>query len=105
MNEIARVLRRPRPDTGDPGGCYYIADLCREVSTFHRLVAYTSIPAFSLPFGSYWGCGGYYESVKAGYTCHEAQSMLEQSDLPWGTVTLDSTWFVPILTITSRETE
>jgi ubiquinone/menaquinone biosynthesis C-methylase UbiE len=104
LNEIARVLRRPRPDAGVPGGQYYIADVCREVSAFQRLVALASIPAFSLPFGSYWGYGGYYESVRAGYTRDEARSLLQQSALPPGTVDLDSTWFVPILTMTSEGT-
>lgn len=104
MNEIARVLRCPRPDAGDPGGRYYIADVCRETSAFQQLFAYASIPALSLPFGSYWGYGGYYESIRAGYTRDEAQRLLEQSALPPGTVALDSTWFVPILTITSKGT-
>ncbi len=102
MNEIGRVLRRPRPEVGDPGGRYYIADVCRDLTSFQRLVAYASIPALSLPFGSYWGYGGYYESVRAGYTPDEAQALLERSALPPGQVALDSTWFVPILTITSR---
>ena len=102
MNEIARVLRRPRPEAGEPGGRYYIADVCRETNALHRLIAYASIPALSLPFGSYWGYGGYYESVRAGYTPDEAQILLEQSALPPGQVTLDSTWFVPILTIASK---
>ncbi len=105
MNEIARVLRRPRPETGDPGGRYYIADVCRDVTPFQRLAAYASIPALSLPFGSYCGHGGYYESVRAGYTPAEAQVLLERSALPPGQVGLDSTWFVPILTITSRGSE
>ena len=105
MNEIARVLRCPRPDAGDPGGHYYIADVCREVNAFHRLFAYASIPVLSLLFGSYWGYGGYYESIRAGYTRGEAQSLLEQSALPPGTAALDSTWFVPVLTITSKGTE
>ncbi|NIV33783.1 MAG: methyltransferase domain-containing protein [Anaerolineae bacterium] len=102
MNEIARVLRPPRPESGDPGGRYYIADVCRDVNAFQRLVAYASIPAFSLPYGSYWGYGGYYESIRAGYTLDEAQTLLEQSALAPGQVTLDSTWFVPVLTIASR---
>ena len=101
MNEIARVLRPPGPDAGDPGGRYYISDVCREANAFQRLVAYASIPALSLPFGSYWGYGGYYESIRAGYTRQEAQALLERSTLPPGTVTLDSTWFVPTLTIAS----
>jgi ubiquinone/menaquinone biosynthesis C-methylase UbiE len=105
FDEIARVLRRPRPDLGEPGGRYYIADVCGELGAFQRLVAFASIPAFSLPFGSYWGYGGYYESVRAGYTRDEARSLLRQSALPPGTVSLDSTWFVPILTIASRGTE
>jgi len=105
MNEIARVLRTPRPDAGDPGGHYYIADVCREVNAFQRLFAYASIPALSLLFGSYWGYGGYYESIRAGYTRDDAQRLLEQSALPPGTAALDSTWFVPVLTITSKGTE
>ena len=102
MNEIARVLRHPRPEAGEPGGRYYIADVCRETNAFQRLVAYASIPVLSLPFGSYWGYGGYYESIRAGYTRREAQRLLEQSALPGGQVTLDSTWFVPIVTIASK---
>lgn len=95
FNEVARVLA--------PEGRYYIADVCREVNAFQRLFAYASIPAISLPFGSYRGYGGYYESVRAGYTRAEAQDLLEQSALPPGQVGFESTWFVPILTLTSRE--
>ena len=91
LNEIARVLA--------PKGRYYMADVCREVNAFQRTFAYASIPAVSLPFGSYWGYGGYYESVRAGYTRDEAQALLDQSALPRGEVRLESTWFVPILTI------
>ena len=95
MNEIARVLK--------PGGRYYIGDVCREVDTTQRLFAYGSIPFVSLAFGSYRGYGGYYESVRAGYTRDEARAMLDSSDLPPGEVGLDSTWFLPILTIASAE--
>lgn len=105
LNEIARVLRRPEPAEGKPGGRYYIADLCREASPFQRLFAYASIPAISLPFGSYRGYGGYYESVRAGYTRDEARRLLEQSALPPGEVGSESTWFVPIMTITSKGSE
>jgi len=94
LNEIARVLK--------PQGRYYLADLCREATTFQRLFAYASIPALSLAFGSYWGYGGYYESVRASYTRAEVQSLLAQSALPPGQVRLNSTWFVPLLTIASR---
>jgi ubiquinone/menaquinone biosynthesis C-methylase UbiE len=93
LNEIARVLK--------PQGRYFIFDLCREVTAFQRLFAYASIPAVSLAFGSYWGYGGYYESVRAGYTCAEAQALLDRSALPSGEVGRDSTWFVPIVTISS----
>jgi ubiquinone/menaquinone biosynthesis C-methylase UbiE len=96
LNEIARVLK--------PQGHYFIFDLCREVTTFQRLFAYASIPAVSLAFGSYRGYGGYYESVRAGYTRYEAQMLLEHSALPPGEVGLDSTWFVPIVTISSKGT-
>jgi ubiquinone/menaquinone biosynthesis C-methylase UbiE len=96
LNEVARVLA--------PEGRYYIADVCREVSAFQRLFAYASIPAISLPFGSYRGYGGYYESVRAGYTRAEAQDLLERSALPPGEIGLESTWFVPILTLASKET-
>lgn len=105
MNEMARVLRRPRPAEGQAGGCYVIADVCREATPVQRLFAYASIPAISLPLGSYGGYGGYYESVRAGYTREEAQALLEQSDLPPGEVWLESTWFVPILIIASRGTD
>jgi ubiquinone/menaquinone biosynthesis C-methylase UbiE len=94
LNEIARVLR--------PGGCYYIADLCRQPSLAQRLFAYASIPAISLPFGSYLGYGGYYESLRAGYTVAEAEALLARSNLPRGLVAPRSTWFVPILTISSQ---
>jgi len=94
LNEVARVLR--------PGGRYYIADVCREVDPLQRLFAYGSVPVVSLAFGSYRGYGGYYESVRAGYTRNEARALLERSDLPPGEVGLDSTWFLPILTIASR---
>jgi ubiquinone/menaquinone biosynthesis C-methylase UbiE len=95
LNEIARVLA--------PDGRYYIADLCREVNAFQRLFAYGSVPFASLPFGSYWGYGGYYESIRAGYTRQEARTLLERSDLPPGQVELDSTWFVAVVTIASRD--
>jgi ubiquinone/menaquinone biosynthesis C-methylase UbiE len=94
LDEIARVLK--------PDGRYYIADLCRQPNLIQRLFAYASIPAVSLPFGSYWGYGGYYESVRASYTRHEAQNLLERSALPPGEVGLDSTWLIPILTIASK---
>jgi ubiquinone/menaquinone biosynthesis C-methylase UbiE len=93
FDEIARVLA--------PGGRYYLADVCREPSLFQRLFAYASIPAVSLAFGSYLGYGGYYESMRAGYTRAEARDLLRASALPPGTVGLDSTRFVPILTIAS----
>jgi ubiquinone/menaquinone biosynthesis C-methylase UbiE len=96
LDEIARVLR--------PDGCYYLADVCREVTRFQRLFAYASIPAVSLPFGSYLGYGGYYESVRAGYTRAEARALLARSDLPPGEVQLDGTWFVPVLTIAGKGT-
>lgn len=95
LNEIARVLK--------PQGRYLIFDLCREATAFQRLFAYASIPAVSLAFGSYWGYGGYYESLRAGYTCAEARSLLARSALPPGDVGRNSTWFVPILTISSKE--
>jgi ubiquinone/menaquinone biosynthesis C-methylase UbiE len=94
LNEMARVLR--------PGGRYYIADVCREPSLVQRLLAYGSIPAISLVFGSYRGYGGYYESLRAGYTLAEARDLLARSALPPGEVRLDSTWLVPILTIASQ---
>jgi ubiquinone/menaquinone biosynthesis C-methylase UbiE len=95
LNEIARVLA--------PKGHYYIADVCREVNAFQRTFAYASIPVVSLLFGSYWGYGGYYESVRAGYTCNEAQALLDKSSLPRGQVRIESTWFVPILTMGTAE--
>jgi len=97
LNEIARVLA--------PGGRYYFADVCRQANAFQRFFAYASVPVVSLPFGSYGGYGGYYESVRAGYTRDEAQSLLDRSALPRGQVRIESTWFVPILTIASKETE
>lgn len=102
LDEIARVLRRPDPACGQPGGQFYIADLCREANLLQRLFAYASIPVISLPFGSYWGYGGYYESLRAGYTRDEAQSLLEYSKLPPGLVWLDSTPLVPVVVIASR---
>jgi ubiquinone/menaquinone biosynthesis C-methylase UbiE len=101
LNEIARVLRRPKPAAGKPGGRYYIADLCREANIFQRLFAYSSIPAISLAFGSYQGYGGYYESIRAGYTRDEAHKLLARSNLPPGEVRLDSVWLMPLLTIAS----
>jgi ubiquinone/menaquinone biosynthesis C-methylase UbiE len=97
LDEIARVLK--------PGGRYYIADVCREVNLFQRLFAYASVPVASLPFGSYLGYGGYYESVRAGYTQDEASDLVARSALPPGHVSVDSTWFVPILTIAARGPE
>jgi ubiquinone/menaquinone biosynthesis C-methylase UbiE len=94
LDEIARVLA--------PGGRYYVADLCREASWLQRAFAYASIPVVSLPFGSYRGYGGYYESVRAGYTLDEARALLSRSRLPSGQVELDSTALIPILTIASR---
>jgi ubiquinone/menaquinone biosynthesis C-methylase UbiE len=101
LNEMARVLRRPRPEQGQAGGRYFIADVCREANPVQRLFAYASIPAISLPLGSYSGYGGYYESVRAGYTREEAKALLDASDLPAGEVRLGSTWFVPILIMAS----
>jgi ubiquinone/menaquinone biosynthesis C-methylase UbiE len=103
LNEIARVLRRPDPEKGIPTGRYHIADVCREVNLFQRLFAYASIPAVSLPLGSYWRYGGYYESVRAGYTRDEARQLLEQSNLPVAEITVEPTWFVPVLSIRSRD--
>lgn len=93
LDEMARVLK--------PGGRYYLADVCREPNLLQRLLAYASIPAISLAFGSYWGYGGYYESLRAGYTLAEAEDLLARSALPPGEVGLDSTLFVPIVTIAS----
>lgn len=94
LNEIARVLA--------PGGRYYVADLCREPNALQRAFAYASIPVVSLPFGSYLAYGGYYESVRAAYTRDQAQELLEASALPCGSVHLDSTWFIPIIDISSK---
>jgi ubiquinone/menaquinone biosynthesis C-methylase UbiE len=102
FNEIARVLRRPDPARGEPGGRYYIGDVCREVNLLQRLVSYASIPVLSVPLGSYRRYGGYHESVRAGYTVDEARELLQHSDLPDGEVGLISTWFVPMLAISSR---
>ena len=104
LNEMARVLRQPDPEKGIQAGRYYVADVCREANLFQRLFAYASIPAVSLPLGSYWRYGGYYESVRAGYTRDEARRLLEQSNLPPGEITIDSTWFVPMLSIKSKGT-
>jgi ubiquinone/menaquinone biosynthesis C-methylase UbiE len=93
FDEIARVLA--------PGGQFYLADVCREPNLFQRLFAYASIPVVSLAYGSYLGYGGYYESMRAGYTRAEARDLLRASALPPGRVGLDSTRFVPILTIVS----
>ncbi len=94
LNEIARVLA--------PGGRYYIADVCREVSPLQRIFAYSSIPVLSVPFGSYRGCGGYYESVRAGRSRAELRALLSRSRLPPGVVALDSTRLVPIVTLASE---
>jgi ubiquinone/menaquinone biosynthesis C-methylase UbiE len=94
FDEMARVLR--------PGGRYYVSDVCREPNLFQRLFAYASVPAVSLAFGSYRGYGGYYESLRAGYTRAEARVLLARSALPPGEVKLASTWLVPILTITPQ---
>jgi ubiquinone/menaquinone biosynthesis C-methylase UbiE len=94
LNEVARVLR--------PGGRYYVSDVCREPTLIQRLLAYASIPAISLAFGSYRGYGGYYESLRAAYTRAEARDLLARSALPPGQVRLASTWLVPIVTIASR---
>jgi ubiquinone/menaquinone biosynthesis C-methylase UbiE len=102
LNEIARVLRHPEPAGQKSGGRYYIADLCREPNIFQRLFAYSSVPAVSLAFGSYRGYGGYYESLRAGYTLEEAQDLLAHSNLPPGEVRLDSTPLLPLLTIASK---
>lgn len=94
LNEIARVLA--------PGGRYYVADVCREVNVLQRLFAYASIPVLSLPFGSYYGYGGYWESVRAGYSRAELHEMARLSDLPPGDVRLGSAWLVPIVSIASK---
>lgn len=93
FDEMARVLA--------PGGRYYVADVCREVSLLQRLFAYASIPVVSLPFGSYRGYGGYYESVRAGYRRDELREMVSRSALPAGQVRLDSAWLVPIVSVSS----
>jgi ubiquinone/menaquinone biosynthesis C-methylase UbiE len=36
LNEMARVLRRPRPEQGQAGGRYFIADVCREANPVQR---------------------------------------------------------------------
>jgi ubiquinone/menaquinone biosynthesis C-methylase UbiE len=97
LDEMGRVLR--------PGGRYYITDLCREPNLFQRLFAYGSIPFVSLPFGSYLGYGGYYESVRAGYTREEARFLLASSVLPPGEIHLDSVDLMPIITISSTVAE
>jgi len=94
LNEIARVLA--------PGGRYYVADVCRDVTPLQRTFAYASIPVLSLAFGSYRGSGGYYESVRAGHSRAELRALLSRSSLPPGDVGLDSTRFVPIVTLASR---
>jgi ubiquinone/menaquinone biosynthesis C-methylase UbiE len=94
LDEMARVLR--------PGGRYYVADLYREPNLVQRLFAYASIPVISLLFGSYRGYGGYYESLRSGYTVAEAERLVARSALPPGRVGIDSTWFVPLLTISSE---
>ncbi len=94
LDEIARVLA--------PGGRYYIADLCREASLAQRLFACGSIPFVSLPLGSYLGYGGYYESLRAGYTRVEARELLEKSVLPAGRIEADLTRWMPILVIASN---
>ena len=66
-----------------------------------RIFAYGSIPVASLPFGSYMGYGGYYESVRAGYTQRDLEGLLSRSALPSGKVGHDSTRFFPILTLAS----
>ncbi|MBN1657976.1 MAG: class I SAM-dependent methyltransferase [Anaerolineae bacterium] len=96
LDEMARVLR--------PGGRYYVVDLYREPNLVQRLFAYASVPVISLLFGSYRGYGGYYESLRAGYTVAEAECLMAASTLPPGRVGIDSTWFFPLLTIASRET-
>jgi len=93
FDEIARVLA--------PGGRYYIADVCRELNSLQRLFAYASIPVVSLPFGSYRGYGGYYESVRAGYSREELCEMVGRSALPAGVVRLEPTWLVPIVSVSS----
>ncbi len=94
LDEIARVLA--------PGGRYYIADLCREATLAQRLFAYGSIPFVSLPLGSYWGYGGYYESLRAGYTRAEARELLEKSVLPAGRIGADLTRWMPTVVIVSN---
>jgi ubiquinone/menaquinone biosynthesis C-methylase UbiE len=93
LDEMGRVLR--------PDGRYYITDLCREPNLLQRFFAYGSIPFVSLPFGSYLGYGGYYESVRAGYTRKEARALLASSMLPPGEIYLDSIGFMPVLIISS----
>ena len=97
LDEIARVLK--------PDGRYHITDLCREPNGLQRLFAYASIPAVSLPFGSYWGYGGYHESLRASYTRHEARHLLAQSALPPGEVGIDPTGLLPLLIIASKAME
>jgi ubiquinone/menaquinone biosynthesis C-methylase UbiE len=93
LDEIARVLA--------PGGCYHIADVCREANLIQRLFAWSSIPFVSLPLGTCLGYGGYYESLRAGYTRDEARDLLAQSALPSGKVEADLTWWIPTLRLVS----
>lgn len=93
LNEIARVLA--------PGGRYYIADVCREENLFQRFFAWGSIPFLSLPLGSYRGYGGYFESLRAGYTRAEAREFLERSALPAGRVDANLSNWIPTLSIAS----
>jgi hypothetical protein len=72
------------------------------VTLLQRIFAYLSIPVVSLLFGSYLGYGGYYESVRAGLTCREAEALLARSSLPAGGVALNSTPFLPILLLASE---
>ena len=95
LDEIARVLA--------PGGRYYIADVCREANLSQRLFAWGSIPFVSLPLGSYLGYGGYYESLRAGYTRAEARELLERSTLPEGRVEANLGRWIPTLSIASNE--
>jgi len=94
LDEIARVLA--------PGGRYYIADVCRETTLSQRLFAWSSIPFVSLPLGSYLGYGGYYESLRAGYTRAEAGELLERSTLPEGRVEANLGRWIPTLSIASN---
>jgi ubiquinone/menaquinone biosynthesis C-methylase UbiE len=90
LNEIARVLRRPEPAEGRPGGAFLIFDLRRDMSAplylllwfVTRCIVPRALRQVNEPLGS----------RNAAFTVHEAAHLAEQSRLAGWRVTKGPLW-------------